>query len=53
MKVIRSNRDGEYYGKHNEIGQCPSPYTFIDNFSYYGYVYLSNDLQSPPRCFKE
>ena len=26
MKIVRSDRGGECYGKHNEIGQCPSPF---------------------------
>lgn len=26
MKIIRSDRGGEYYGKHNESGQCPGPF---------------------------
>ena len=26
MKVVRSNRGGEYYGKYNETGQCPGPF---------------------------
>jgi len=27
VKIIRSNRGDEYYGKYNEPGQCPSPFT--------------------------
>ena len=26
MKVVRSDKGGEYYRKHNETGQCPSPF---------------------------
>ena len=26
VKVVRSNRGGEYYGKFNESGQCPGPF---------------------------
>jgi len=26
VKIIRSDRGGEYYGKYNETGQCPSPF---------------------------
>lgn len=26
VKIIRSDRGGEYYGKHNESGQCPGPF---------------------------
>ena len=26
VKIIRSNRGGEYYGKYNESGQCPGPF---------------------------
>ncbi|XP_019056627.1 PREDICTED: probable receptor-like protein kinase At5g47070 [Tarenaya hassleriana] len=26
VKVVRSDRGGEYYGKYNETGQCPGPF---------------------------
>jgi len=26
VKIIRSDRGGEYYGKYNESGQCPGPF---------------------------
>ena len=26
MKVVRSDRGGEYYGKFNESRQCPGPF---------------------------
>ena len=26
VKVVRSDRGGEYYGKFNEKGQCPGPF---------------------------
>ena len=26
VKIIRSDRGGEYYGKYNETGQCPGPF---------------------------
>ena len=26
VKVIKSDRGGEYYGKFNESGQCPGPF---------------------------
>ena len=26
VKIVRSNRSSEYYGKHDEIEQCPSPF---------------------------
>ena len=26
VKVVRSDRGGEYYGKHDETGQCPGPF---------------------------
>ena len=26
MKVVRSDKGGEYYGNHDEMGQCPSPF---------------------------
>ena len=26
MKVVRSDRGGEFYGKHNETGQCIGPF---------------------------
>ena len=26
VKVIKSDRGGEYYGKFNESGQCPDPF---------------------------
>ena len=26
VKIIRSDRGGEYYGKYDESGQCPSPF---------------------------
>ena len=26
MKVVRSDTGDEYYGKHDEMGQCPSPF---------------------------
>ena len=27
MKIIRSNRDGQYYGKFDESGQCPGSFS--------------------------
>ena len=26
VKVVRSDRDGEYYGRYDEIGQYPGPF---------------------------
>ena len=26
VKVVRSNRGGEYCGRYNETGQCPGPF---------------------------
>ena len=26
VKVVRSDRGGEFYGKYNETGQCPGPF---------------------------
>jgi transposase InsO family protein len=26
VKIVRSDRGGEYYGKYNEKGQCPCPF---------------------------
>ena len=26
VKVVRSDRGGEFYGKFNESGQCPGPF---------------------------
>ena len=26
VKIIRSDRGGEYYGKYDESGQCPGPF---------------------------
>ena len=26
VKIVRFDRGGEYYGKHKETGQCPSPF---------------------------
>ena len=26
VKVVRSDRGGEYYGRYNETGQCPGPF---------------------------
>ena len=26
VKVVKSNKGGEYYGKYNETGQCPGPF---------------------------
>ena len=27
IKIVRSNRDGEYYGRYMEIGQAPRPFS--------------------------
>ena len=33
MKIVRSNKSGEYYGKHNETGQCIGPFIkFLKNY---------------------
>jgi hypothetical protein len=33
MKVIKSDRGGEYYGRYNEIGQCPGLFAkFLEKY---------------------
>ncbi|GKD80370.1 retrovirus-related pol polyprotein from transposon TNT 1-94, partial [Tanacetum coccineum] len=29
IKIMRSDRGGEYYGKHSDLGQSPGPFTLI------------------------
>ena len=32
VKVVRTDRDGEYYGEFNEKGQCPGLFAkFLEN----------------------
>jgi hypothetical protein len=37
VKIIRSNRGGEYYGKYDETGQCPGP--FVKSLKRMAYVH--------------
>lgn len=33
MKIGMSDRDGTYYGKYNELRQCPSPFVKLIHFT--------------------
>ena len=46
VKIVKSNRGGEYYGKHNEIGQCPSPFAkFLEKRDIWAQYTMSSTSQ--------